>query len=210
MTSSGWTRQHRCEYRQTTVQEPWGATVDRRVKKLEQENRRLRRRLQKAEALLAFQKKVSELLQIPLKPMPSDEDDLMTAVEAAAPALGTAPACAVLGLPRATLYRRRRPRAVPPPAPRLAPPRALDPAERQAVLETLHSVTAFSIRPPRRSMQGCWMGGPISARRARCTGCWTRPARSRNGATRSAAPTTPRLNCWPRGRTPSGAGTSRS
>ena len=28
MTSSGWTRQHRCEYRQTTVQEPWGATDD--------------------------------------------------------------------------------------------------------------------------------------------------------------------------------------
>ena len=27
MTSSGWTRQHRCEYRQTTVQEPWGATL---------------------------------------------------------------------------------------------------------------------------------------------------------------------------------------
>ena len=27
MTSSGWTRQHRCEYRQTTVQEPWGTTV---------------------------------------------------------------------------------------------------------------------------------------------------------------------------------------
>ena len=26
MTSSGWTRQHRCEYRQTTVQEPWGTT----------------------------------------------------------------------------------------------------------------------------------------------------------------------------------------
>ena len=27
MTSSGWTRQRRCEYRQTTVQEPWGATL---------------------------------------------------------------------------------------------------------------------------------------------------------------------------------------
>ena len=26
MTSSGWQRQRRCEYRQTTVQEPWGAT----------------------------------------------------------------------------------------------------------------------------------------------------------------------------------------
>jgi hypothetical protein len=32
-------------------------------------------RLQKAEALLAFPKKVSELLQIPLKPFVSDEDD---------------------------------------------------------------------------------------------------------------------------------------
>lgn len=49
--------------------------VDPQVKKLEQENRRLTSRLQKAEALLAFQKKVSELLQIPLKPFESDEDD---------------------------------------------------------------------------------------------------------------------------------------
>ena len=31
MTSSGWTRQHRCEYRQTTVQEPWGATIPPKV-----------------------------------------------------------------------------------------------------------------------------------------------------------------------------------
>ena len=50
-------------------------SVDPRVKKLEQENRRLTSRLQKAEALLAYQKKVSELLQIPLKPFVSDEDD---------------------------------------------------------------------------------------------------------------------------------------
>jgi transposase-like protein len=49
--------------------------VDPQLKRLEQENRRLTSRLQKAEALLDFQKKVSELLQIPLKPMPSDEDD---------------------------------------------------------------------------------------------------------------------------------------
>jgi transposase-like protein len=49
--------------------------VDPRLKKLEQENRRLTTRLQKAEALLDFQKKVAALLQIPLKPMPSDEDD---------------------------------------------------------------------------------------------------------------------------------------
>ena len=49
--------------------------VDPQMKRLEQENRRLTSRLQKADALLAFQKKVSELLQIPLKPFPSDEDD---------------------------------------------------------------------------------------------------------------------------------------
>ena len=49
--------------------------VDPQRKKLEQEHRRLTSRLQKAEALLAFQKQVSELLQIPLKPFVSDEDD---------------------------------------------------------------------------------------------------------------------------------------
>ena len=49
--------------------------VDPQLKRLEIENRRLTSRLQKAEALLAFPKKVSELLQIPLKPFVSDEDD---------------------------------------------------------------------------------------------------------------------------------------
>ena len=49
--------------------------VDPRVKKLERENRRLTSRLDKAEAVIAFQKKVSELLGIPLKPFVSDEDD---------------------------------------------------------------------------------------------------------------------------------------
>ena len=49
--------------------------MDPRVKKLEQENRRLERRLQKAEAIIVFQKTVHELLGIPLKPFVSDEDD---------------------------------------------------------------------------------------------------------------------------------------
>ena len=49
--------------------------VDPQLKKLEQENRRLTSRLRRAEALLAFPKKVSELLQIPLKPFVSDGDD---------------------------------------------------------------------------------------------------------------------------------------
>lgn len=51
------------------------AVVDPRVKKLEQENRRLERRLKKAEAIIDFQKKVHELLGIPLKPFESEEDD---------------------------------------------------------------------------------------------------------------------------------------
>ena len=49
--------------------------VDPRVKKLEQENRRLECRLKKAEAIIDFQKKVHELLGIPLKPFESEEDD---------------------------------------------------------------------------------------------------------------------------------------
>src|SRR6266849_2799881 len=49
--------------------------VDPKLKRLEQDNRRLTTRLQKAEAVIDFQKKVAALLQIPLKPMPSDEAD---------------------------------------------------------------------------------------------------------------------------------------
>ena len=49
--------------------------VDPQLKRLEQENRRLTTRLQKAEAVIDFQKKVAALLQIPLKPLPSDEAD---------------------------------------------------------------------------------------------------------------------------------------
>jgi hypothetical protein len=56
-------------------------TADPRLKRVEQEKaaletdkRRLERRLQQAEAVIAFQKKVSELLGIPLKPFVNDED----------------------------------------------------------------------------------------------------------------------------------------
>jgi len=49
--------------------------IDPRVKKLEQENRRLTSRLQRAEAVIAFQKKVAELLGIPLKPFETDDID---------------------------------------------------------------------------------------------------------------------------------------
>jgi putative transposase len=61
----------------------------------------------------------------------------MGAVEQVAMSIGTAPACQVLGVPRASLYRGRRPVAVARPRP--SPPRALDPVERQGVLDLLHA-----------------------------------------------------------------------
>jgi putative transposase len=62
---------------------------------------------------------------------------MMQAIETASGTMGTAAACEALGMPRASVYRRRQPAR--PSALRPAPPRALDPLERQAVLETLHS-----------------------------------------------------------------------
>ena len=49
--------------------------IDPKLKQLEQENRRLTRRLARAETIIAYQKKVHELLGIPLNPLPIDEDD---------------------------------------------------------------------------------------------------------------------------------------
>jgi putative transposase len=49
------------------------------------------------------------------------------------------PLCRSLGVSRAAVYRRRRPRTQGPPRPRASSSRALAPAERQAVLDTLHS-----------------------------------------------------------------------
>jgi putative transposase len=60
----------------------------------------------------------------------------MQAIDTASGTMGTAAACEALGMPPASVYRRRQPPR--PPAPRPAPPRALDPVERQGVLDLLH------------------------------------------------------------------------
>jgi len=49
--------------------------VDPRLKELERENARLRRRLQRADIIIDIQKKASELLGIPLSRPDSDEND---------------------------------------------------------------------------------------------------------------------------------------
>lgn len=65
----------------------------------------------------------------------------METVEALTPEVGTKPACAAVGISRASVYRlrarRRIPRAVPQKRP--SPPRALKAEERQQVLRVLHS-----------------------------------------------------------------------
>ena len=54
---------------------PKSKAVDPRVKRLERENARLKRRLEEAETIIDFQKKLSKLLGIPLKPHDSDGSD---------------------------------------------------------------------------------------------------------------------------------------
>ncbi|MGQ0744036.1 MAG: DDE-type integrase/transposase/recombinase [Acidimicrobiales bacterium] len=52
---------------------------------------------------------------------------------------GTRAACAAVGRPRASHYRRGQPPRLGPPAPRPTPPNALSASEAQAVLAVLHS-----------------------------------------------------------------------
>lgn len=63
----------------------------------------------------------------------------MIAIEAVTATGETAALCHSVGLARATLYRRRQPAQVSVPTPRAPSLRALVPAERQAVLDVLHS-----------------------------------------------------------------------
>ncbi len=60
----------------------------------------------------------------------------MQTTEELAPQVGVAPICEALGISRASLYRRRRPRKEPR---RATPARALSEPERQEVLQVLHS-----------------------------------------------------------------------
>jgi len=65
---------------------------------------------------------------------------MIAAVETLAPDVGTRAACEAIGVPRASLYRRRKPAsATASEKQRKASPRALSEPERQEVLDTLHS-----------------------------------------------------------------------
>jgi putative transposase len=68
-------------------------------------------------------------------------------VEELTPVIGTTPACRALGASPATIYRRRRPPEPRPPKPRPTPVRALSQAERQQVLDVLHSERFVDVSP---------------------------------------------------------------
>ena len=61
--------------------------------------------------------------------------------------VGMGRAADVFGVPRASLYRARHAEPAASPAPRPAPPRALSAAERQDVLEVLHSERFVDVAP---------------------------------------------------------------
>ena len=54
---------------------PTPRRIDPRVKQLEAENARLQRKLQQADTIITVQKKVAEILGIPLRPLVNDETD---------------------------------------------------------------------------------------------------------------------------------------
>ena len=54
---------------------PTAKPIDPRVKQLEVENRRLQRKLARAETIITLQKTVAEILGIPLTPLDIDETD---------------------------------------------------------------------------------------------------------------------------------------
>ncbi len=54
---------------------PKADPIDPRMTQLEAENHRLQRKLQRAETIITLQKKIAELLGIPLKPLDIDETD---------------------------------------------------------------------------------------------------------------------------------------
>jgi len=72
---------------------------------------------------------------------------MFAAVNELEPVIGIKPACELLGVKRATLYRRRSPQPTRPRTPRRPSPRALSEPERKQVLDVLHSERFSDVAP---------------------------------------------------------------
>ena len=124
------------------------------MRKLERENTRLEKELEKARLIIDVQGKVAGLLGLSLE----DGTNSVKAAEALAKYVGVKPACDALRVARATFYRRRRP-STGHQQPRPTPARALSEKERE---KGLRHVVFGAIRGP---VPG--RGGGDPARRGR-------------------------------------------
>ncbi len=102
------------------------------VQRLQKENRRLSKKLQKAELLIEVQKNFSTAGSGSTR-----REQLMQAVETLAPTVGKKTVYAALGVSRATLYRSRGSAGMERPSKPSS--RALSPEEKQQVFDILHS-----------------------------------------------------------------------
>lgn len=110
----------------------------RRIAELEREVEQLWARLEKAETVIEVQKNLrSAWFSCPGAQW--WQEQLIEGVEELAALVGTAEACRVLGVPRATLYRRRNPKQPAQEKVRARPAQALSDEERQGALSVLRS-----------------------------------------------------------------------
>lgn len=115
----------------------------KRLKLLERENRRLRARAERAEALVELPKKSGGAVRG--RREAERRSAMMQLVADHAEHLGVAASCDALGVSRSDYYRSRKPAS---PARReRAAPRKLTPDERQAVLDVLHSPRFVDVAP---------------------------------------------------------------
>ncbi|MHB8510248.1 MAG: IS3 family transposase [Candidatus Dormibacteria bacterium] len=122
---------------------------------VEKENARLRQRLERVEKELEtarkvvdIQKSLSALAGDVLRERRAEVDAVKReGLRDLVPVVGTAAACDVVGVSRATHYRHQRPKVVTPPGSRPRPARAVSQEERAKVLEVLHS-ERFADRSP--------------------------------------------------------------
>ena len=133
----------------------------------------------------------------------------MTATVGLPREVATAPVCLALGLNRATVYRRRNPAKAKTKRPRPSPARALDPSERQEVLDTLHS-ERFCDRSPVEVYatlleKDRYLCSPRTMYRILAD---SKEIRERRNQLRHPATSDP--SSWPPGPTRSGRGTSPS
>ena len=109
--------------------------LEEKVRKLERENARLEKKLEKAHLIIDVQpRKSCRAAGIE----PRGRDELMKAAEELATHVGVKSACDALSVARATFYRRLRP-STGHQRPRPTPARALSEKERDRVFDTLYS-----------------------------------------------------------------------